>query len=402
MKSSRRIIRSFRDVTEGEIDLRRPIVTLFSGGLDSSYLLYRLVQAGATDVHAISVGLDGDEETSQLQRIADKLGVHLQISDARASFVEEFVRPAIAAGSVYLDTHPVSSSLSRPLIARIALSAAREVDASVILHTANRSQNTLRRLNGAFRLLGFEGHYGSPYELDPVAREVKIKELGFAGLDEMAERSASGDSNLWCREFESGVLDDPEEHSVPESYYRWSALPDAQVAPEEVEVTFRAGVPVALNGRELPLLEIIQRLNPIIGAHGLGRYTGLEHLPGGVKVLEVREMPAAWLLLASRRHLETAVLDAETIREKMHIEQVWVREALEGRWFGELRSACEAFVLGLAAPLNGTVRWRLFGGRTSTIAIVADAPLYVRNREDWEESSIRQELAHSDGGNGQW
>lgn len=110
----------------------------------------------------------------------------------------------------------------------------------------------------------------------------------------------------------------------------------------------------------------------------------------------------AWLLLASRRHLETAVLDAETIREKMHIEQVWVREALEGRWFGELRSACEAFVLGLAAPLSGTVRWRLFGGRTSTIAIVADAPLYVRNREDWEESSIRQELAHSDGGNGQW
>nr|WP_233168962.1 argininosuccinate synthase-related protein [Streptomyces tsukubensis] len=402
MKSSRRSIRSIRELTDGEVDLHGPIVTLFSGGLDSSYLLYRLVQAGATDVHAISVGLGGDERNTQIQRITDTLGVRLRFSDARAAFVEEFVRPAIAASSVYLDTHPISSSLSRPLIARIAVDMAREVGAQVILHTANRSQNTLRRLNCSLELLGFEGYFGSPYELDPVDREVKIKELRAVGLDEMAERSASGDSNLWCREFESGALDDPEEHSVPESYYRWSAVRDSPVPPTDVSVTFRAGVPVALNGRQCPLADIIEELNWTVGAHGLGRYTGLEHLPGGAKVLEIREMPAAWLLLASRRHLETAVLDAETIREKLHVEQVWVREALEGRWFGALRAACQAFVLQLSTPLDGVVRWRLSGGRASTTSIVADAPLYVRNREDWEHAAIRSELAHWGRGTGQW
>jgi argininosuccinate synthase len=382
-------------------------VTLFSGGLDSTYLLHRLVQAGATEVHALSVGVGGDEKPEQIKRIADKLGVRLHLVDGRAEFVEEFVKPAIAAHGVYLDTHPVSSSLSRPLIARMAVQVARDLDAGTILHTANRSQNTLRRLNGALEQLGFQGHFGTPYDIDPVDREMKIKELRAVGLDEMAERSASGDSNLWCREFESGILDDPENHEVPESYYRWSAARGTPEA-EDLEVTFRTGTPVAVNGRELPLADIIEVLNRTVGAHGLGRYTGLEHLAGGIKVLEVREMPAAWLLLASRRHLETAVLDAEALREKIHVEQIWVREALEGRWFGGLRAACQAFVTELVAPVTGSVRWRLADSRTSTVSIVAADPKYVRSREDWEQASIREELSHLGGavneenGSGQW
>ncbi|WP_241002939.1 argininosuccinate synthase-related protein [Streptomyces sp. CB01881] len=394
MKTSTRLVRSFRDITGGDTDLRRPVVTLFSGGLDSTYLLYRLARAGATDVRAISVGLGGDEQAAQLQRIADKLGVQVQVTDAREEFVDEFVRPAIAAHAVYLDTHPISSSLSRPLIARVAVGAAREHDAQMILHTANRSQNTLRRLNGALELLGFQGRFGSPYDLNPVDREVKIKELQSVGLDEMAERSASGDSNLWCREFESGILDDPEDHVVPESYYRWSARRGVAPAPEHLEIGFRQGIPVAVNGEELPLAEIIERLNWTVGAHGIGRYTGLEHLPGGVKVLEVREMPAARLLMASRRHLETAVLEAESLREKMHVEQVWVREALEGRWFGELRRACDSFIAELVASVTGTVRWRLSARGASTTSIVAASPRYVRNREDWEQASIQAEISH--------
>lgn len=393
VKPSRSVIRSFRDITHGDVDLRRPIVTLFSGGLDSSYLLHRLVQAGATEVHALSVGVGGDEESSQIQRIADVLGVRLHLVDGSSMFVEEFVQPAIKAHAVYLDTHPVSSSLSRPLIARTATEVARELEAPVILHTANRSQNTLRRLNGALEQLGFQGHFGSPYDLEPVDRETKIKELRSVGLEEMAERSASGDSNLWCREFESGILDDPEDHAVPEACYRWSARRDVPDS-ERIQVDFRSGVPVAVNGRELPLAALIEQLNWTVGAHGLGRYTGLEHLPSGVKVFEVREMPAAWLLLASRRHLETAVLDAEMLREKLHMEQIWVREALEGRWFGELRAACDAFITATMTPVTGSVTWQLAGPRTSTTSITAANPRYLRNREDWELASIRQELSH--------
>ncbi|MFI1180850.1 argininosuccinate synthase-related protein [Streptomyces sp. NPDC020799] len=386
------LVRSFRQLSTDHLDPSLPLVTLFSGGLDSTYLLHRLHEAGFTRVHAVSVDLGEDETSEEKRRIAEALGARLHILDGRELFAEEFVRPAIAAQAVYLGTHPVSSTLSRPLIARLAVELAGELGASAVLHTANRSQNTLRRLNGALGLLGFAGRYGSPYDLDPVDREEKIQALKEVGLDTMSERVVSGDSNLWCREFESGILDDPEEHAVPEHMYRWSAR-RATSASESVEVAFRAGVPVAVDGAELPLTELIAALNDRVGAYGIGRYSGLEHLDNGEKVLEIREMPAAWLLLRSYRHLETATLGAETIREKMHLEQVWVREALEGRWYGELRQAVQAFTDHCAAAVTGSVRWKLSTGGAETRAITADEPRYLRDREAWEHESIRLESA---------
>ncbi|WP_420036180.1 argininosuccinate synthase-related protein [Streptomyces sp. cg28] len=380
-------IRSFADLTGPALDRRRPVVTLFSGGLDSTYLLHRLVRAGFTDVHAFSADLGAGEDADELRHTTGHLGVRLHLVDARRTFADSFVRPAIAAQAVYLDTHPVSSSLSRPLIARLALDLATDLGAAAVVHTANPSQNTLRRLNGALDLLGCPVPYGSPYDLDPVDRGDKARELEEIGLPHLGKRVASVDANLWCREFESGVLDDPEDHTVPEHLYTWTARPAEPPADETVEIAFAHGVPTALDGRPLPLPELIEALNHRAGAHGIGRYSGLEHLPGGHKVLELREMPAAALLLKTYRHLETATLTAETVREKMHLEQVWVREALEGRWYGELRTACEEFITSCAARVTGTVRWRLARGSAQTRAIAAAAPLYVRDREAWERLS---------------
>ncbi|OMI35149.1 argininosuccinate synthase-related protein [Streptomyces sparsogenes] len=385
-----KVVRSFSGIFPGAADPALPVVTLFSGGLDSTYLLNRLVAMGATDVHAVTVELGEGESHEAKQEIADRLGVRLHVIDGRREFVEDFIRPAIAAQAVYLDTHPISSSLSRPLIAKLALGLAEELGAHTILHTANRSQNTLRRLNGAFELLGFPGRYGSPYDLDPVDREQKIRELKEVGLAHMGERVVSGDSNLWCREFESGFLDDPEDYEVPEDLYQWSRI-GATDARDRLEIGFAGGVPVSVDGTPLPLDTLIAALNPRVGSHGLGRYAGLEHLDSGVKVLEIREMPAAWLLLRSYRHLESAVLRSETIREKMHLEQLWVREALEGRWYGELRRSAQSFIDTCAAEVTGTVRWRLGAGHAGMDAVIAKRPLYLRNREDWEKASVSAE-----------
>jgi argininosuccinate synthase len=385
------LIRSFQHLTDGTMDAGPPVVTLFSGGLDSSYLLQRL-RAEGFRVHALSVDLGEDESTDDKQRIADQLGVRLHVVDGRSSFAEEFVRPAIAAQAVYLDTHPVSSTLSRPLIARFAVELANELGASAVLHAANRSQNTLRRLNGSLSQLGFPGWYGSPYDLDPVDRSRKIHELKEDGLERLSERTVSGDSNLWCREFESGVLDDPENHAVAEHMYRWSAVCH-RTPVDTVEVGFTAGVPTTVDGQELPLQEVIAVLNRRAGAFGIGRYTGLEHLADGRKVLEIREMPAASLLLRSYRQVESATLMAETVREKMHLEQLWVREALEGRWFGELRGAVQSFVDACARQVTGSVTWGLRPGAAETRAVRADRPTYIRDREEWERESIRTESA---------
>lgn len=384
------LIRSFRQLMGSDVDTGQPVVTLFSGGLDSSYLLLRLRERGFRDVHAVTVDLGEDESTTYKQDIADRLGVQLHVVDRREEFAEEFVCPAIAAQAVYLDTHPVSSTLSRPLIARTAMDVADEMDARMVLHTANRSQNTLRRLNGSLRLLRFCGAFGSPYDLEPVDRDDKMLELKRAGIGEMTGRLVSGDSNLWCREFESGILDDPEDHLVPEDLYRWS-VPIPGRAPEELVVEFDGGRPIAVDGRHQSLPQLIAELNVRVGAFGLGRFSGLEHLDHGEKVLEIREMPAAWLLLRSYRHLELATLSAEYVREKMHLEQLWVREALEGRWFGELHEALRAFVAVCASRITGSITWRLDAAGAQTRAIVAAGPRYIRDREAWERLAIADE-----------
>jgi len=385
-------LRSFNEI-DVTVERSAPVVSLFSGGLDSSYLLLRLREMGFSDVHALSVEIGELETQEEKKEIAVALGATLRVIHRQNAFADEFVAPAIKAHAVYLDLHPVSSTLSRPLIARTAIELAHEIGSRCILHTANRSQNTLRRLNGALELLAFDGHYGSPYDLQPVSRAQKIAELEAAGVTFSSDRTLSGDSNLWCREFESGSLDDPEGHVIPEQMYRWSATSAELRCPDELlALSIEEGVPVAVDGLRMDLPELIDHLNIRVGRLGRGRYTGLEHLDNGEKVLEVREMPAAWLILRTVRHLEAACLPAELMRVKMGLEQLWTREALEGRWFGALKDALQAFIQSCAAQVTGAVTWRLNNGIVTTTAIVAEKPAYIRDREAWEIESIHAEL----------
>jgi argininosuccinate synthase len=376
-------IRSVEDL-QAVIHPQSRVLTLFSGGLDSAYLLYLLTKLNCTQITALTVDLGDDVDYAGIEKLAQFFGVNSVILDCKQEFAEHHVAPAIAAKSLYLGVHPISSSLSRPLIAKQAVNLARELNCDVILHTANQSQNSLRRLNGAIEQLEFDGYYGTPYEFSAVTREEKARDLQSFGVDVFKTRNYSGDSNLWCREFESGLLDDPENFSTPESLYRWSAsVPTAPAT--ELAIQFEKGLPVAVDGVRMDLLALIEHLNKVYGAYGLGRYAGLEHLKGGEKVLEVREMPAAEILLHTYRQLETACIDAETIREKLGIEQVWVREAIEGRWYETLKEASESFILSVAGHVSGTVVYHLEWRTCEIISIRADAPLYLRDRDDWEK-----------------
>lgn len=362
------------------------VVTLFSGGLDSFYLLWWLSRYGNVQVFALSVDLGGDKEYGHGRAAGTGLGVEHVLVDHSATFAEEFVAPAIAAQSMYLGVHPISSSLSRPLLARAAVDVARDVGADVVLHTANRSQNSLRRLNTAIAALGYDGYFGSPYEFDAIGRDDKRTALRDAGFADFAARMHSADSNLWCREFESGMLDDPEWFSVPESLYSWTAGPSPHEAAK-VTIDFEAGRPVAVDGTRTDLRQLIETLNLQVGRFGLGRYSGLEHIDSGEKVLEIREMPAACLLLHAYRQLESATVAAEAIRQKLPLEQVWTNEALEGRWFGALRVAAQAFVTSIAAHVTGQITYRLDGTGMTVLSIRAPAALYIRDRDTWERDT---------------
>lgn len=381
---SRQQIRSIEDLAVLSQRPQGMIITLFSGGLDSAYLLHLLAQQNCTNVIALTVDLGDDIDLAHIEQVTNHFQVRSIVLDRQDLFAQEAVLPAIAAQAKYLGMYPISASLSRPIIAREAIRLARTIDCTAILHTANQSQNSLRRLNGAIQQFGFAGYYGTPYEFTALTRQEKATALQNVGLDYFKMRSHSGDSNLWCREFESGSLDDPEMFSTPASLYKWS-VPDPTASSTTLEIRFDSGVPTRLNGQLLPIVEIISHLNSTVGRYRLGRYAGLEHLDQGEKVLEVREMPAAFLLLDAYRHLETASLSADTLKQKMGIEQTWVMEAIEGRWFGELKQAAESFIASTSKHVNGTVAYRLNLQNAEIFSIQADSPLYLRDRDAWEQ-----------------
>lgn len=363
------------------------ILTLFSGGVDSSYLLYKLSQTGCK-VTALTVDLGDGVEAEDLRYITSFFNVDLKIIDAREEFAREFIVPAIRANAQYLGIYPISSSLSRPLIARLAVELAQTLGCDAILHTANQSQNSLRRLNGALNQLNFKGFIGSPYEYSALSREEKIQALTQAGLPRFQARGISGDANIWVREYESGALDNPEDFIMPEALFKWTSRL-TPLADEPLSISFDRGLPAAVNGQPLPLLALIEQLNTIVGRHGIGRFSGLEHLEGGEKVLEVREAPAAMLLMAAYRHLETATLDAALLRQKLTLEQSWVNEAIEGRWFGMLSAAIAAFIRTSAETVSGTVTFNLRSGVADVASIKARDPLYLTDRDGWEKQIAR-------------
>ncbi|MFM2060321.1 MAG: Argininosuccinate synthase [Pseudomonadota bacterium] len=142
---------------------------------------------------------------------------------------------------------------------------------------------------------------------------------------------------------------------------------------------------MAVDGEAMELVPLIAHLNDTVGAFQIGRYSGLEHLAVGEKVLEVREAPAATLLMDAFRHLETAVLDAELLREKVALELLWTREAVEGRWFGALRQSADAFIRHASDKVTGTVTYQLRPGAMDLCSIKTSQPLYLTDRDRWEK-----------------
>jgi len=380
-----RIIRSIEDM-RAVAHQTEHVLTLFSGGLDSTYVLSQLAKLPCK-VTALAIDLGDGIDQAFLHSITSHFGADLRIIDAKQEFAENAVLPAIQAQAKYLGMYPVSSSLSRPIMAKHAVTLAKRLGCNTIIHTANQSQNSLRRLNGSIKSSGFAGYYGSPYEYSAISREDKSIQLQQQGLLEFAKRAVSGDSNLWCREFESGLLDNPEAFDTPESLYEWSLDHANAVHPlwnNHISIQFTKGVPTAIDGKSLNLLDLIELANLHAGAYRIGRYAGLEHLEQGEKVLEIREAPAAILLLEAYRHLETAVHDVDLIQHKMVAEQTWCQEAVNGRWGSDLQQASNAFIQSTTGPMTGTVTFALKPGAAELTSIKAEQPLYLTERDDWE------------------
>lgn len=370
------------------------VVTLFSGGLDSSYLLSILYELGFSQVTALCIDLGESIPVKEISKTADRFNAELVIIDRKKEFAEEYVKPALKCQAKYLDIFPVSSSLARPLIARCAVEIAKQKNALAILHTANQSQNSLRRLNNSISYNNSKLFYGSPYEYDAITREEKAKALSAYGLTYYAGRKLSGDSNIWCREFESGPLDNPENFEIPEDAFVWSSR-KKNLSPMLINIEFEAGELISVDGQRMEFVDAIKYLNNVVGQFGYGRYVGLEHLDEGEKVLEVREAPAAFILMQALRHLETASLSANAIAFKQIFERTWTLEAVEGHWYSDTKKSAEAGIFSLTNQITGSVTFKINYDFCLPTSIKSNNPLYITDRDSWEIEIARLRRSRS-------
>jgi argininosuccinate synthase len=355
------------------------IVLAYSGGLDTSVAIGWLANETGAEIVAVAadVGQGGEDLDVIRQRALDCGAVESFVVDARAEFARDFVAPALAANALYQDRYPLVSSLSRPLIARHLVDAARLHGASTIAHGCTGKGNDQVRFEVSAMALAPDLKVLAPVRDSGMTRDKAIAFAEERGLpiDVTKKSPYSIDQNLWGRTAECGVLEDPWVEP-PQDVYAYTKDPLAGAKPDEVTVSFVDGVPTALDGRHLTLVELIGELNQRAGAHGIGRIDLIEDRLVGIKSREIYECPAAIALILAHRDLEDMTLERDIARFKRGVDQRWAELVYDGLWYSPLKNALDAFVAESSKHVTGDVRLRLAGGIATVVGRRSDASLY--------------------------
>jgi argininosuccinate synthase len=368
----------------------RHVVVLFSGGVDSTYLL-RLLADLPTRVTALRVRVGGGPDAGAAAP-AGHFGAAYREVDATDEFFTEFLPAAVHADAYYQGQFPVGSTLTRPLMARAAVRTAAEVGADSIGFAATYMQNTVPRLTRALVALDPDRDVLMPFLGSTLSRAEKLAGLRERGI-EMTSGIHSVDVNPWSRVIENGSLENPENDLLESVFTLTRDVRDAEPTPVELTLEFRAGLPVALDGRPYPLGALVDLLNPLAGRHAVGRFSGLEDTPFGVKNHEIRESPAAAVITAGHRALANAVFTAREHTVRTGLAAEWTTTVVQGGWFSLLAGALAQSLAALDRAVTGSVRLRLDHGAITVRRLATDNGLYY-SRLGGEFHEWMRSIAH--------
>jgi argininosuccinate synthase len=341
------------------------ILLAYSGGLDTTLAIPWLREAHGAEIIAVTVDVGQGRELAAIQERALAAGaVRAHVLDARDEFVRDYILPALQAGAVYEDRYPLATALARPLIAKRLVDIARMEGAAAVAHGCTGAHNDQVRLEAALRALDPGVTIVAPAQAWGMSREDKLAYARARQIPVPETQSGpySIDTNLWGRAIAAGVLEDAWVEP-PEEIYTLTRPP--QECPDEpayVELEFAAGVPVRANGVEMPLLELIESLEIIAGAHGVGRIDVVENRIAGIKAREVYEAPAAVVLHTAHKELEKLVIPRELERVKHDLSRIYADLVYSGLWFSHTRETIDAFVAAVQPRVTGSVRLKLFKG----------------------------------------
>jgi argininosuccinate synthase len=285
------------------------------------------------------------------------------VLDLRREFADEYCLPALRANALYLERYPLVSALSRPVIAKHLVRAARKHGADAVAHGCTGKGNDQVRFEVGINALAPEMDVLAPVRDSGMTRDKAIAFAEEKGLpiDQSKRSPYSIDQNLWGRAVETGFLEDPWNGPI-EDVYAYTSAPRAAAAPDEVVISFVDGVPTAIDGKPVSVLDAIGELNRRAGAQGVGRIDMVEDRLVGIKSREVYEAPGAIALITAHRELEDLTVERDLRRFKFNVEQRWTELVYDGLWFSPLRRALDTFIDSSQRHVTGDVRLRLANG----------------------------------------
>jgi argininosuccinate synthase len=355
------------------------VVLAYSGGLDTSVAIGWIAEATGGEVVAVAVdvGQGGEDLEAVRQRALACGAIEAVVVDARDEFADDYCLPALRAGALYMDRYPLLSSLSRPLIVRHLVGAAQVFGADAVAHGCTGKGNDQVRFEVGVGALAPGLRVLAPVRDTGMSRDKAIAFAEEKGLpiDQSKRSPYSIDQNLWGRAIETGFLEDPWNPPV-EDLFAYTADPDVSRDPDEVVIAFEAGRPVALDGEQLTMREVVAALNERAGVQGVGRIDMVEDRLVGIKSREVYEAPAAVTLLTAREELAALTVDRDLARFARTVSQRWAELVYDGLWFSPLREALDAFIVETNAYVTGEVRVVLHGGRAVVTGRRSDQSLY--------------------------
>lgn len=361
--------------------MKEKVILAYSGGLDTSVSIKWLVDEGY-DVIACCLDIGEGRDTEFIKNKALQVGASESYTiDAREEFSQDFVLVALQGNTYYENSYPLVSALSRPLISKKLVELAHQTGATTIAHGCTGKGNDQVRFEVSIAALDPNLKIIAPVREWKWSREEEIHYAAEKGVPIPADldNPYSIDQNLWGRACECGVLEDPWATPPAGAYAITSELEETPDKPTIIEITFKKGVPTALDGEELSLATLILKLNTIAGVHGIGRIDHIENRLVGIKSREVYECPGAEVLMKAHKELEDLTFVREMAHFKPVIEQQLSQMIYEGLWFNPTMDALIAFLKQSQEVVNGILRVKLFKGNVIVEGRKSDNSLYNEN-----------------------
>ncbi|MEU0871715.1 argininosuccinate synthase [Nocardia brasiliensis] len=374
------------------------VVLAYSGGLDTSVAISWIGKETGAEVVAVAIdlGQGGEDMNVVRQRALDCGAVEAIVVDARDEFADEYCLPTIQANAMYMGQYPLVSAISRPLIVKHLVEAAKFHGASTVAHGCTGKGNDQVRFEVGIGALAPDLNVIAPVRDYAWTREkaIAFAEENALPINVTKKSPFSIDQNVWGRAVETGFLEDLW-NAPTKDVYDYTADPTVNFeAPDELIVSFERGVPVAIDGRSVSVLEAIVELNHRAGRQGVGRLDMVEDRLVGIKSREIYEAPGAIALITAHQALENVTIERELGRYKRQVEQRWGELAYDGLWFSPLKRALDAFIGDTQQAVTGDIRMVLHGGSAVINGRRSDQSLYDFNLATYDEGdTFDQSLA---------